>query len=423
MFLNRACSYYRYLCHCPKRIIALRSGVMKLIFIGIALMLGNVTWAQSSEDVLPVFAASAANGQSPFAQVPSSSEYIVTSNRASDATVRFTNPTVPVWVSNDYVAMVGDHAEVIASRLNMRTKPSMQSTVLGAVERGYKSKILARDSGFVQILAPTSLLVSVPKTPIEARPNPNSMRPSQGVSLEAQQHRLAPGDTISLRVFGEQDLSMGNIRIPQSGQVSFPLVGTMLVVGKTLAELEQELRGVLSQGYVKNPRLSVSIDSYRPIFVLGAAHTIGSFPYSEGLTVAKAIAVAGGAKNSAKQNGVKILREGEVVLDGLAIDSAERISSGDIVSIEEELGVSEEASAFVYLHGEVMKPGEYEFRRGLTIEKAVVLAGGFTLRASRKRISVSRIIEGQEAPEKMKKVELYMPVKPGDIIDVGASWF
>ena len=239
----------------------------------------------------------------------------------------------------------------------------------------------------------------------------------------AQQHRLFPGDTISLVVFGEQDLSLADTRIPQSGRISFPLIGTVNVAGKTTKQLEVVIRDKLSKGYINNPRLTVKIDSYRPIFVKGAVQSIGAFPYTEGLTVATAIALAGGSKASAMVNGVSISRNGKTIGQDLLLDSQHAILSGDIISVQEEFGASEESKLYVYLHGEVNRPGEYQFRNGLTVEKAVVLAGGFTLRASRKKIAVSRIVEGQEAPAKLKKVKLYLPVQPGDIIDVGASWF
>jgi polysaccharide export outer membrane protein len=165
--------------------------------------------------------------------------------------------------------------------------------------------------------------------------------------------------------------------------------------------------------------------SYRPIFIRGAVRQTGSFPFTEGLTVGKAIALAGGTKNSAKPNGVSILREGEVIEQALSIDSQAEVQSGDVISIEEEFGVQEDDASYVYLHGEVASPGEYKFRRGLTVEKAIVLAGGFTLRGARNKISVTRYadIDDDQEPDKLKKVKLYMPIKPGDIINVGATWF
>ncbi len=450
------------------------------------------------------FPVHAQYGKAFLADVPSTAAFRVISKTARWSLIQFSSPTVPVWVSADFLQRDAGLVTVTANRLNMRSAPSMDGSVLASVDRGYQSAVLEEQNGFVKILAPTNLIVAInvetknqpvqssgdsnvaarpasqwrtqlppgelvgtdsdaltdisgatagvtdeantravevvsetnvvdnqssnelvtePEAPKQLEPELSASLPPRAISETEQEHILAPGDTISLRVFGERDLSLQNVRIPQSGQVSFPLVGPIQVAGKRIEQVEQQLRDVLSQGYVNNPRLSVTIDSYRPIFVLGAAETIGSFPFSEGLTVAKAIAVAGGAKFSARKDGVSVLRDGEIVEEGLSINSQLRVLSGDIISIDEEEGVGEEAASFVYLHGEVRSPGEYEFRRGLTVEKAVVLAGGFTLRASRRRISVSRIVDGEERPKKLKKVALHMPVLPGDIIDVGASWF
>ena len=396
--------------------------------------------------------------------------------------VTFGDPTVPIWVSKDYVRRTGDSVTVRVDRLNGRTKPSLNSVIVRQLMAGHRSPVLNESTDFVQILAPAdwefaitdralkrkwevtsnSSAVVTPSaesvepestaedprddaiTPIsEERAAEASSNASDATAEEitesavgeevataatdddslARLHRIAAGDTISLLVFGEPDLSANSVRVPASGSVSFPLIGATPVVGKTTSEIEQDVAARLEGGYIRNPRLSVTIDSYRPIFIRGAVTSTGSFPFTEGLTLVQAIALAGGSKNSAQRDGVSILRDGATVASGLSVDSQYAIRSGDIISIAEEFGIGEEASSFVYLHGEVKKPGEYSFRRGLTVEKAVVLAGGFTLRASRRKISISREVDGQEEPEKLKKVKLYLPVKPGDIINVGASWF
>lgn len=246
-----------------------------------------------------------------------------------------------------------------------------------------------------------------------------------GSQQSEQNHQIAPGDAISLLVFGEPDLSIENVRVPQSGQVSFPLIGAVPVLGKTTAEIETEVAALLAKGYVRNPRLSVTIFSYRPIFIRGEVNSTGSFPYNEGLTVAKAVALAGGAKSSANPQGISITRDGKVVAEGLSVNSLVRVASGDVVSVNADEVIKQAESSFIYLHGEVAQAGEYEFRPGLTVEKAVVLAGGFTIRASKKKVKITRysVLDENGAPEKLKRVKLYTPVKPGDVINVGASWF
>jgi len=242
---------------------------------------------------------------------------------------------------------------------------------------------------------------------------------------DAQSHLLAPGDSISLFVFGETDLSRDNVRIPESGNVSLPLIGEVSVSGKTTKQVEVEIKRILASGYVNNPRLSVSIFSYRPIFIRGAVQSTGAFPYSQGLSISKALALAGGALNSAKPQGVSISRNGNIIESGLSLDSQYKISSGDVISIEEEQGVREDENLFIYLHGEVSNPGEYRYRKGLTVEKAIVLSGGFTIRASRKKVSITRYagVEENQEPLKLKKVKLYTTIMPGDVINVRASLF
>lgn len=72
-----------------------------------------------------------------------------------------------------------------------------------------------------------------------------------------------------------------------------------------------------------------------------------------------------------------------------------------------------------YISGEVKKPGSYPFRKDLTVEKAVVLAGGFTERASRSKISLI----SEEDKSVAKTVALNDKIRPGDVITVSESFF
>ncbi|RBP49160.1 polysaccharide biosynthesis/export family protein [Arenicella xantha] len=378
-----------------------------------------------------------------IADVPASAKQVLVSAGRKWSSIQFTEPTVPGWISEDYVRTEGNVATVAADILNVRLRPSSQSRVMYQLENGYQSSILGRYAGFLQVLLPADFTVAVREgqasdaesgetvkanasnviNRTQADLSNTAKSPASKPTFNAGSHRIAPGDAISLLVFGEPDLSIQNVRVPQNGQVSFPLVGPVTVAGKTTAMIESEMEKLLEQGYVKNPRLSVTIFSYRPIFIRGSVNSTGAFPYTEGLTVAKAIALAGGSKAAAKQNGVSILRDGATIVEDLAIDSTFEVASGDVISVTEEYGQAGES--FIYIHGEVQQPGEYIYRRGLTVEKAIVLASGFSLRASKRKVSITRYAgtEENEKPTEMKRVELFTPVEPGDVINVGASWF
>ncbi len=403
------------------------------------------------------------------ADISFDSEFDLVKRSGKWSTIRFKQRAVPAWVSADYVVVSGQFATVRANQLNMRIDASISSPVLTRLTNGYRSRVLARKNGFVRIMAPAGLQFAIfagseeqaeaslanaatrsavlpiisegsreqspqftgiqqsqttaPANNSDQKQTLESSTPSQ--SLQERLHVIAPGDAISLLVFGESDLSVENLRVPQSGAVSLPLIGATSVAGRTTAEVEKDVIERLSQGYVRNPRLSVTMFSYRPVFIRGAIEETGSYPFSEGLTIGKAIALAGGSKKSAKPNGVSILRDGNIVSEGLSVDSFLEVKSGDVITIAEEKSFDEDGSTYIYLHGEVASPGEYKFRSGLTVEKAIVLAGGFTIRGSRKKISVTRY-DGKdvnEEPEKVKKVKLYTEIKPGDVINVGATWF
>jgi polysaccharide export outer membrane protein len=402
-----------------------------------------------------------------IAEIEFDSGFKILKSTGKWSTVEFNQNTVPGWVSSKYVTVSRGRVQVNANNLNVRLKPSLKSPILLRLEQGHNSPIIARKNGFVRILVPKEYRVAIysggekeAKKTLYTAPAATSVRrpsnsqvsnsvsepmPSAKVTQKASSdvvaadghsvkptklsherlHVISPGDAVSLLVFGESDLSIENVRVPQSGRVSFPLIGSVLAAGKTTREIEVKVAELLSQGYVKNARISVTIFSYRPIFIRGAVNRTGSFPFSEGLTVGTMITLAGGSKKSARKNGVSILRDGKVVEDTLPLDSLVEIQSGDVISIEEEIGVQESNATYIYLHGEVASPGEYQYRRGLTVEKAIVLAGGFTLRGSRKKIEITRYVEvvTDEEPNMIKKAKLYTPIMPGDVIKVGATWF
>ena len=390
------------------------------------------------------------------------------SNEWSKVTIA--KKVIPVWVSDRFVRQNANQVQVNVDRLNARLSPSIESEKITVLTRGYSSPRLDSQNGFVKIYlaeqTPVLILtkrlkeiasnISYESTIAENRQPPNSylantskIEPSKQAKVINNQgssssivlpvatsisdksnsilegHIIAPGDSISLFVFGETDLSKENIRVPENGRVALPLIGLVEVAGKTTRQVEEDVRSILASGYVNNPQASVSIFSYRPIFIRGAVESTGAFPYTEGLSVAKALALAGGALNSAKIEGVSVLRNGKKVKAGLGLDSQYQISSGDVITVEEEQGVRGDESLFIYLHGEVVSPGEYRYRKGLTVEKAIVLSGGFTLRASRRKVSITRYInvEENEAPEELKNVKLYTIIMPGDVIKVRASLF
>jgi polysaccharide export outer membrane protein len=103
--------------------------------------------------------------------------------------------------------------------------------------------------------------------------------------------RLAAGDKVRVIVFGEDKLS-GEYQIDNSGGLSLPLAGTIPAAGLTKVELEESLTKKLKGAYLRDPKVTVDVTSFRPFYVLGEVSKPGEYPYRSGLNVLSAIAIA-----------------------------------------------------------------------------------------------------------------------------------
>jgi polysaccharide biosynthesis/export protein len=166
----------------------------------------------------------------------------------------------------------------------------------------------------------------------------SSYRPTPAAFHEVldQPYRLGAGDRVRITVF-EQDGLTNTYSGDQSGYLSFPLVGAVPARGHTAQQLEKEIADKLRQGYLRDPDVSVEIDRYRPIFVMGEVGAAGQYSYVPGLTVQKAIAIAGGFSPRANQESVDITRDiNGKVMTGRVITS-DPLLPGDTVYVRERL--------------------------------------------------------------------------------------
>ena len=148
-------------------------------------------------------------------------------------------------------------------------------------------------------------------------------------------YRLGTGDVISITVFGEDDLKKEKIRLTDAGTVSYPVLGELPVRGKTVGDLEKVITEGLRGRYLVNPRVSVSIDEYRPFFINGQVSNSGKFPYQPGLTVRKAATIAGGFKERASLSKIFVVREGDTTNTPVKVDLNTPIYPGDMITVEE----------------------------------------------------------------------------------------
>jgi polysaccharide export outer membrane protein len=106
-------------------------------------------------------------------------------------------------------------------------------------------------------------------------------------------YTLDSGDKLRIVVFGQDGIT-NSYMVGVDGNVNLPLVGSVPARGVTTQQLSQIISERLKQGYVREPHVSVQIDTYRPFFILGEVTTPGQYPYVANMTAETAVAIAGG---------------------------------------------------------------------------------------------------------------------------------
>ncbi len=147
-------------------------------------------------------------------------------------------------------------------------------------------------------------------------------------------YTLASGDRIRVIVFG-QDAISNSFAVNGSGMISMPLIGNVPVVGLTTNDAERVIEMRLRAGFLREPHVSVEVEAYRPFFVLGEVTTAGQYPFISGMTVQKAIAVAGGFSARADRGSADITRMINGTQSTARVPLAYPLRPGDTITVEE----------------------------------------------------------------------------------------
>ena len=147
-------------------------------------------------------------------------------------------------------------------------------------------------------------------------------------------YTLASGDRIRIIVFGQDALS-NSYAVNGSGMISMPLIGDVPVVSLTTSEAERLIESKLRGGFLRDPHVSAEVEAFRPFFILGEITTAGQFPFISGMTVQKAIAVAGGFTPRADRSSATITRMVNGTQISAKVPLAYPLRPGDTVTVEE----------------------------------------------------------------------------------------
>jgi len=153
------------------------------------------------------------------------------------------------------------------------------------------------------------------------------MAPSTQASPE-----LLPGDAVRVQVWREGDIS-GTFTVDDRGIVTLPLLGECEVSGLDPTELRDALLSDYRE-YLQNPSIEVTI--LRRINILGEVRSPGLYPVDATISLADALALAGGVTPTADPNKIQLVRDNEVIVEGVnqaAVIGASDIRSGDQIVV------------------------------------------------------------------------------------------
>ena len=155
-----------------------------------------------------------------------------------------------------------------------------------------------------------------------------------GAGQDTRDYVLGMGDVIEVMVYGEDDLSM-QLKVGGTGVVNYAFVGRLSLAGKTVAAVEQGITERLKGDYLINPLVNVMVIQYRPFFIMGMVVSPGSYPYQPGLTVRRAITLAGGLKEGASSRKWFLIAERAPIDSRQKVTEDDSVNPGDTITIEE----------------------------------------------------------------------------------------
>jgi polysaccharide biosynthesis/export protein len=241
-----------------------------------------------------------------------------------------------------------------------------------------------------------------------------------------QEYLLAPGDILKTTVFKNPDLSV-DVRVSESGSISYPLIGSVPISGLTLPAAERKIAQMLRDGgFVVNPQVNILLTQAfgNLVSVIGEVNTAGRYSLdAAGGHLSGMLAAAGGVAQTGgdfvivtgMRNGKPFRREVDIVkmsLSGSPADDIELVG-GDTLYVNR--------APMFYIYGQVQKPGQFRLERGMTVIQALASGGGVTGKGTQRGIVRHR----RDAGGKVKEdgVNLDDDVQDKDVIYVKESLF
>jgi polysaccharide export outer membrane protein len=243
----------------------------------------------------------------------------------------------------------------------------------------------------------------------------------------AQDYIIGEGDILRITVYGHDDLATV-ARVSGEGVIVFPLIGQVEVRGLTLSQISQKISALLSDGYVVSPQVSIFIQEFRSkkASIMGEVIKPGLYVLPWQTTLLSVLSEAGGLTKDAGDKAI-IKRKtsspdkNESLITVALTNLVEKGDTSMDVPIVDGDSIYIPKARVFFINGEIKKPDAYKYTEGITVIKAITMAGGLSDKASSGRVKIIRKIGGKE--EVLEKVKMDQVVMPDDIIVVPESFF
>lgn len=236
---------------------------------------------------------------------------------------------------------------------------------------------------------------------------------------------LGAGDVVKMTVFNNPDLTL-ETRINETGAVTFPLIGQVMVAGLSTAAAEKKIAQMLdSGGFVRKPQVNilVTVLTSQQVSVLGQVNRPGRYPLDGKRSVLDLLAQAGGISADGGDT-VSLIRKHDGKTSKEIIDVVGMVRSGEL-NQDLELAANDvlyiERAPRFYIYGEVQRPGPFRLERSMSLVQALSAGGGLTPRGTERGIVIKRrSADGKLENIKAKHDDL---LQNDDVVYVSESLF
>lgn len=235
---------------------------------------------------------------------------------------------------------------------------------------------------------------------------PAPMQPADG-------YLLGVNDEIEVTIYGSGQNQVVRTRIKEDGTITLPYLGAVTARDRTARQLaEQVTEQLRSGGFYTRPTVNVDVTQFvsNMVTIFGQVGTPGIYPLDRPLTLAMAVARAGGGRADGADY-VILRRSGDPAEHRIPFNAltgewstATAIQPGDTLYVP--------VAPVIYVYGQVNSPGSFTVTSGMTLRQVIARAGGPTLAGTQRRISIFR------GEEEVKRVDLNSTVQPNDTIYV-----